>query len=419
LAWKIDRGSSGIVLFGGTMMIGNTITERIGIHKVALCFLEKFGWIEREQYVADQGVDTQVEIVENGSPTGLLYCIQVKTGKSYINKTKDSITYYPTEKHVNYWLNHSLPVLLVICDPESDKMYWDFFTRKKVVKTKNGWKIEIPQKNQLGNDESIDKIKNYYFSNDRFTIVESDIDTSHAFSRTISMKIILKRDTPNVIIESQAPKLIEGLKRSDYYRSEIVENHFQDKPADCVWIWFYRNLEQYKNGLPFCTAFWNDPKSKVPTTLPSYDKKIDDIYIKYSSVEIPEEMVNRRLSKGKYLKIVDRFLSETNRIYENLLRAYTAHQNNGNSLLFKQEILGYRPQFASLLSEEYRQNHAPLECVDLDQIIQIMEATIDNIFIVVSDPKRDEGNVKACVKMYLKNYEEHIGPAEYERKKVT
>ena len=93
-------------------MTGNSIIERIGIHKVALCFLEKFGWIEREQYVADYGIDTQVEIVENGNPTGLLYCVQVKTGKSYINKTKDSITYYPKEKHVNYWLNHSLPVLL-------------------------------------------------------------------------------------------------------------------------------------------------------------------------------------------------------------------------------------------------------------------------------------------------------------------
>jgi histone deacetylase complex regulatory component SIN3 len=48
-------------------MIGNSITERISIHKFALCFLERFGWIEREQYVTDQGIDTQVEIVENGN----------------------------------------------------------------------------------------------------------------------------------------------------------------------------------------------------------------------------------------------------------------------------------------------------------------------------------------------------------------
>ena len=73
-------------------MITSNITERIGIHKVALCFLEKFGWIDREQYVSDYGIDTQVEIVENEKPTGLLYCIQVKAGKSHIKKSENCIT---------------------------------------------------------------------------------------------------------------------------------------------------------------------------------------------------------------------------------------------------------------------------------------------------------------------------------------
>lgn len=399
-------------------MIGNSITERIGIHKVALCFLEKFGWIEREQYVADQGIDTQVEIVENGNPTGLLYCIQVKTGKSYINATRVGITYYADERHVNYWLNHSLPVLLVICDPESDTKYWDFVTRQNVVKTKNGWKIDIPQKNQLDDEKSIDKIRNYYFSNDNFTIVESGIDTSHALSRRISMKIVLKRDTPNIIIEGQLPKLIEGLKRSDYYRSEIVESRFQGQPADCVWIWFYRNFEQYRNGLPFCTAFWNHPDSKIPTTLPSYDKEIDGIYIKYSLTELPDGIVNLRLPKGKYLKIVDWFLSETHRVYDGIAEAYAIYQSDKNLSLLKDGTLKYRSQFEGLLSEEYQQNNAPLECADLDQVIQNMHAAIDNIFIVVGDKKRDDRNIVACIKMYLNLYAENIEPAKYERKKV-
>ncbi len=399
-------------------MIGNSITERIGIHKVALCFLEKFGWIEREQYVADQGIDTQVEIVENGNPTGLLYCLQVKTGKSYINKTKDSITYYPEKRHVDYWLNHSLPVILVVCDLESDTKYWDFVTRQNVVKTNKGWKIDIPPENQLDDDKSIDKIRNFYFSNDNFTIVESGIDTSHALSRIISMKIILKRNTPNIIIEGQLPKLIEGLKRSDYYRSEIVENRFRDQPADCVWIWFYRNLEQYRNGLPFCTAFWNTPDSKTPTTLSSYDREIDGIHIKYSSSELPDNIINRRLPKGKYLKIVDRFLSETNHIYAGITEAYARYQNDSNMSLLKHETLKYRSQLDGLLSEEYQQNNAPLECADLDQIVQNMYAAIDNIFIVMDDKNRDNKNIVDCIKMYLNLYAENIEPAKYERNKV-
>ena len=400
-------------------MIENTITERIGIHKVALCFLEKFGWIEREQYVADRGIDTQVEIVENGNPTGLLYCIQVKTGKSYINETEDGITYYADERHVNYWLNHSLPVLLVICDPDSDAKYWDFVTRQSVIKTKNGWKISIPHENQLDDFKSIERIRNYYFSDDSFTIVESGIDTSHSLSRRMSMKIVLKGKTPNVIIEGQLPKLIEGLRRSDYYRSEIVESQFRDKPADCVWIWFYRDFEQYKNGLPFCTAFWNHPDSKTPTTLPSHDKVIDGIYVKYSSTELPDDIVNRRLSKGKYLKIVDRFLSEAHRIYEEIAGVYTRCQNDRDLSLMKHRILEFRSQFEGLLSEEYQQNNPPLECTDLDQTIQDLHAALDNMFIVVGDTMRDDGNIMACIGMYRKLFAESLEAAKYERKKVV
>ncbi len=401
-------------------MIETHITERIGIHKVALCFLEKFGWIEREQYVADYGIDTQVEIVENGKPTGLLYCIQVKAGTSYLNRTgREEIVHYTDEKHVNYWLNHSLPVLLIICNPESDTKYWDFVTRNNVAKTKKGWKVIVPQKNSLDDENSRDKIRGYYFSVDNFTIVESVIDTSHGLSRRISMKIVLKRETSHVVIEDQLPKLVEGLKNSEYYRSEIVEDYFRDQPADCVWIWFYRDYEQYKNGLPFCTAYWNHPNSKSPTTLSSNDKEIKGIFINYAAEEIPDELINRRLSKGRYLKIVDRFLSESSRIYEKLQRAYHTHQTSKNFSQFKSTVLGIKSEFENLLPEEYHQNNAPLECADLDQIVQNIDATIDNVFIVASDKKRDESNVIACVEMYLKTYADNIIPAVYERKKAT
>lgn len=299
------------MVVGEIAVIESHITERIGIHKVALYFLEKFGWIEREQYVADYGIDTQIEIVEHGKPTGLLYCIQVKAGTSYLKYGgEETIVHYTDEKHVKYWLNHSLPVLLTIYDPESETKYWGFVTRNNVAQTEKGWKVTVPKENKLDNEKSKDKIRGHYFSADNFTIIESSIDTSHGLSRRISMKIILKRETSHLVIEDQLPKLIEGLKSSDYYRSEIVEESFRDQPADCVWIWFYRDYEQYKNGLPFCTAYWNNPDSKSPTTLPSIDKEIHGIFINYASEEIPDELINRRLPKGRYLKIVDQFLSE-------------------------------------------------------------------------------------------------------------
>ncbi|MFH1829503.1 MAG: DUF4365 domain-containing protein [Pseudomonadota bacterium] len=66
------------------MSIQGQITERIGVHKFALTILEKFNWLEREQPIADYGIDLHVEIVEDGKPTGMLYAIQIKSGKSYL-----------------------------------------------------------------------------------------------------------------------------------------------------------------------------------------------------------------------------------------------------------------------------------------------------------------------------------------------
>ena len=299
-------------------MIEDNITERIGIHSVSLSILRNFGWLEREQFVSDYGIDLQIEIVKGGIATGLLYCLQVKSGKSYIKESDEYITYYTqNERHISYWKNHSLPVLLVIYDIETDKKYWDFVTEENILKTEKGWKIEIPKSNDLDNENAKNRIEQYYFSNNDFTIIESDIDTSHALSRRISMKIIFKRNISNLVLEQQIPQLIEGLKKSNYYRSQIVEDFHRDKPADCVWIWFYENYEQYKQGLPYCTAYWNHPDSTSPTILKSDDKEIiDNIFINYNQVKLGDDFLNKRLSKSKYLEITDNFIRKAQIIYK-------------------------------------------------------------------------------------------------------
>lgn len=402
-------------------MINDNISERIGIHKVALTFLEKFGWLEREQFVSDFGIDMQIEIVKNENPTGLLYCLQIKSGKSYLREKEENIIYYTqNERHINYWLSHSLPVLMVIYDIENDIKYWDFINSKNIKKTENGWNIFISKANNLDDIKSQEKIESFYFSNDYFSIMESGIDSSHALSRRIYMKIILKKEISNIVLEVQLPLLIDGLKNSDYYRSKIVENYFKDTLADCVWIWFYKDIEQYKNGLPFCTAYWNHPESKSPTILNKDDKNIsNDIYINYSSTEIGSEILSQRLSKGKYLQIIDKFLLESERIYNAIMLPIQNYQKSHNIINLKSNILKYQKEFEMLLTDEYHRNFAPLECSDLDQKIQEINSTIDNIFIIVADENRGEQNILDSIKLYMKSYLELIDPVKYERKKVT
>lgn len=60
-------------------------------------FFSKHGWLFREQYLHDYGIDAQVEIVINGVPTGKLIAIQIKSGKSYFSENTDTDIIYRTD----------------------------------------------------------------------------------------------------------------------------------------------------------------------------------------------------------------------------------------------------------------------------------------------------------------------------------
>jgi hypothetical protein len=125
-------------------------TARIGIG-----LLEKlFGntkWLFREQAVNDYGIDAQVEIVNEGEyPSGQLIAFQVKTGGSYLREQDEkSIVYRPQSKHVEYWLKHCLPVVIIVCDPENDILYWHHFTSSTTEDTGLGYKIHISKDSKL------------------------------------------------------------------------------------------------------------------------------------------------------------------------------------------------------------------------------------------------------------------------------
>lgn len=135
--------------------------ERIGVSKLAALFSQA-GWTFREQPIKDYGVDAQVEIVSKDSPTGKLIAIQIKSGLSYFSKqNKNVITFRPKERHVEYWLNHCLPVVLVLYNPDSDTFNWVKFDESLIAKTGKGYKIEIP-KNQVLDLESIGGLVNLF-----------------------------------------------------------------------------------------------------------------------------------------------------------------------------------------------------------------------------------------------------------------
>lgn len=126
-----------------------TPIERLGVNLIESKFLG-FEWIFREEPIVDMGIDAQIELCENGLPTGRLIALQIKTGKSWFKeKNKDGYTYRGSLTHLNYWKSHSLPVIVVLCDVEEQKVWWELVSAKSVSYTNKAWKMTMPYNQSL------------------------------------------------------------------------------------------------------------------------------------------------------------------------------------------------------------------------------------------------------------------------------
>ena len=108
------------------------------------------GWIFREQPTADYGIDAQIEICEGGRPTGRLIAVQIKSGSSWFARgNAEGFTYTGSLRHLDYWLEHSLPVILVLCDPAECRAYWTPVERGHVRRGGSSWSIKVPRVSEL------------------------------------------------------------------------------------------------------------------------------------------------------------------------------------------------------------------------------------------------------------------------------
>ena len=120
-------------------------TERLGVSILDYFFSEN-GWLFREQTTHDYGIDAHVEIVENQRPTGKLIALQIKAGLSFFEEeANEAYVFRTNDKHIAYWVGHSMPVVLVLFNPETKQAYWQHVSRQTVETTGKGWKLFVPK----------------------------------------------------------------------------------------------------------------------------------------------------------------------------------------------------------------------------------------------------------------------------------
>lgn len=135
------------------MSLSTAIRGRIGVNAVERAVLE-IGWLFRELPTSDFGIDGQIEIVDDsGNPTGRLIAVQIKSGPSYLKeKTSAGFIFRGEPRHLSYWGQYSLPVIVVLHDPESGTCYWRSVESGNVKTLKRGWKMTIPLDQRLAEE---------------------------------------------------------------------------------------------------------------------------------------------------------------------------------------------------------------------------------------------------------------------------
>lgn len=140
--------------------------ERTGVYSVAKIFTEELKWIFREQPINDFGIDAFLEITKFKIPTGKLFGVQIKSGKSFFKEVKDDhFVFRGSRRHLAYWLNYSIPVVLIIYDKDSNLAYWQEVSSSTIGLTAKHFKLQISKKNILNYSSSKKLTGIAYFKN--------------------------------------------------------------------------------------------------------------------------------------------------------------------------------------------------------------------------------------------------------------
>jgi hypothetical protein len=111
----------------------------------------QLGLVFREQSTSDFGVDAQAEMKREGRPTGRLVGLQIKTGPAYFSEPyEDGWIFRPKKQHLKYWLNHSLPVYVLLANLDVMTVYWQEINEQQLrTGPRGGVYLQVPRANVL------------------------------------------------------------------------------------------------------------------------------------------------------------------------------------------------------------------------------------------------------------------------------
>jgi ribA/ribD-fused uncharacterized protein len=126
------------------------IAANAGVHLVGLKITNDLRYIFRPKPISDIGIDGEIEIRQQEKSHGRIIAVQIKAGPSYLReRTKVGFVYRGSMSHLRYWLNYSVPVIVILCDLTDSTCYWQLVDLEKVRFHERSWSMDVPYSQKL------------------------------------------------------------------------------------------------------------------------------------------------------------------------------------------------------------------------------------------------------------------------------
>lgn len=396
----------------------NQNTDRIGVQIVGEKF-DRAGYLFREQPISDYGIDAQIELVHEETVTGKLVALQIKSGPSYFSKESNEAYIYRGDiNHLNYWLKHSLPVLIVLCDTNNKKTFWQSITPSNIIYTKKAWKIEIPKYQQINSGMYVDLqylvnklpiYKNYTIGSIR--------DTSHGLAKRYCLRIILNKEhTQSEIVHLIKNATSEAIN-AEYHRDDLTRTHWSNTPAHVIWLDIFPSSEDEKNNNFICQTEWfstNLDEKYMPISN-NGEEISPNLKVKWNNNYLVTAKYNAENSIGKeeFIIEVSRLIKRTSELVDiacNILKEYKQRRIDMKTL--KKTLSQYSSEIDDIYSLSGNIGIPEYECKDVGTVFQSLVSYAHNVFLSFSDIGISMGteqivyNIDNQSKYYLDTLEE-------------
>lgn len=137
-------------------------TGRNGLNLLTKIIEDELGWIVRPTHQEDDfGIDAYIDVIIDGQVTGKSIAIQIKAGKSYLKElTPDLWNFVGERKHLNYYFNQDISVLIIIVDLNKEVAYWEACEIENILLAGESWSMPVPKKQQINFNQK-DKLLKY------------------------------------------------------------------------------------------------------------------------------------------------------------------------------------------------------------------------------------------------------------------